>query len=289
MIHLLPNIYASKNLTKTISLPESAQENPNTAKLSCQQSQNNTSSSSLFDFNENYKSVYENRNPLLINTKTKNDTESGFFPIKRSSLEKLSDQNNNSIGVSGGGACSTKIRNKKRIVKVRSDSRPISALYDIICKEKEICGPVDAVAAAAASASLSNLSPSCSDFTTDIMSSVETKQQPASSSHHLSHQPPKLKYYQHRTSPSNGNFVENLENLPVASGSASRFAGRLAKGEKRRHTDGNVQGTLFKLSTAKSAGSECDIISNEIHSLALSHSVNARSVDAVVPTTTGKR
>lgn len=124
------------------------------------------------------------------------------------------------------------------------------------------------------------------------MSSVETKQQPATSSHHLSHhQPQKLKYYQHRTSPSNGNFVENLENVPVASGSNShsRFAGRLAKGEKRRHTDGNVQGTLFKLSTAKSAGSECDIISNEIHSLALSHSVNARSADAVAPTTTGKR
>ncbi|KAL5291784.1 SVIL family protein [Megaselia abdita] len=133
------------------------------------------------------------------------------------------------------------------------------------------------------------------------MSSVETKQQPTSSSHHLNHhhhqQPPpqKLKYY--RTSPSNGNgnFVENLENVPVASASGSRFAGRLAKGEKRRHTDGNVQGTLFKLSTAnaKSPGSECDIISNEKHSLALSHSVNARSVDgggvAGLPTTTGKR
>lgn len=278
MIHLLPK---DKKLTeKTTFFPDSAQENPNTAKLSCQQPQNNATSSSLFDFNENYKSVYENRNPLLINTKPKDKEGGGFFPIK-SSLEKLNDQNNNTIApqTTSSGACSTKIRNKKRIVKVRSDSRPISALYDIICKEKEICGP-------------SATSSSSNDLTKDIMSSVETKQQPTTtSSPHFQHlQQPK--YY--RNSPTNGNFVDNLENVPVATGSHSRFAGRLAKGEKRRHTDGNVHGTLFKLSTAKSAGSDCDIISNEKHSLALSHSVNARSVDAaanvVIPAaTTGKR
>lgn len=231
---------------------------------------------------------------LISTTKTKNDITGGFFPIKQHSLEKLNDQNNNTIApqTTASDACSTKIRNKKRIVKVRSDSRPISALYDIICKEKEICGP-------AATASTNSSTSSSNDLTKDIMSSVETKQQPTSSSHHLNHhqqhlqQPPqKLKYY-HRTSPSsNGNFVENLENVPVVASGSGRFAGRLAKGEKRRHTDGNVQGTLFKLSTAKNAGSECDIISNEKHSLALSHSVNARSaVDAAanVPTTTGKR
>lgn len=301
--------------------PDSAQENPNTANLSCQQPQNNESSASFYDFNENYKSVYENRNPLLIGSRNELN-RGGFFPIQplKSSLEKLNsqDQNNNTIApqtTTASGACSTKIRNKKRIVRVRSESRPISALYDIICKEKEICGQ-SAATTAATEPTTSSTSSSTNDLTKDTMSSsVETKHhhhQPTPSSHFLHHQTAatlqqqpqqlqqqqsKFKYF--RNSPnSNGNFVDNLENVPQG---GTRFGGRFAKGEKRRHTDGNVQGTLFKLSTAKSAGSECDIISNEKNNLALSHNVNetgvasatasaaAATICAGAAPTTGKR
>uniref|UniRef100_T1GQD6 Uncharacterized protein n=1 Tax=Megaselia scalaris TaxID=36166 RepID=T1GQD6_MEGSC len=128
----------------------SAQENPNTANLSCQQPQNNESSASFYDFNENYKSVYENRNPLLIGSRNELN-RGGFFPIQplKSSLEKLNsqDQNNNTIAPQTTTASGAYITRSSRTATPslgagnNSDSSTSSPLKSTNCLKSPLKSP----------------------------------------------------------------------------------------------------------------------------------------------------